>query len=184
MSASNTALPIVIAQYKRDDMGVGQEEKLHWALIIITDARELSGPCFQLVDRTYRHPDGRIKSFSWNIHSVQAVLSKTTKCLGGVQVGCVRASELATVCDLINSHAPVPKSPEWNCRDWISEVLGLLHKRYCIDTRILPPGARPIDCLLPSLRWASRATADANPVHRNGLLMKTRYDAVVRWIAW
>jgi len=35
----------VIAQYKRDEYGVGNEEELHWALIVITSRDNLQGHC-------------------------------------------------------------------------------------------------------------------------------------------
>ena len=39
--------PIVVAQYKDEYRGVGHEEDLHWALVVITDRATLSGPSFQ-----------------------------------------------------------------------------------------------------------------------------------------
>lgn len=44
---------IAIIQYERDTYSVRQEEHLHWALIVITDEDDMSGPCWQAFDRHY-----------------------------------------------------------------------------------------------------------------------------------
>ena len=55
--AGPPACPIVIAQYKDEFRGVGHEQDLHWALIVITDPTTLSGPSFQAyAQRRRRRP--------------------------------------------------------------------------------------------------------------------------------
>jgi len=119
----NPSYPIVIAQYKRDEYGVGDEEHLHWALIVIKSKDQLAGHCFQAIDRHYSDGRGTV----WSPHyAPHASLEKTTKCLGGVQIGSVRARELDDLVAIIRHHPTAPKFDGWNCRDWIIEVIELL----------------------------------------------------------
>jgi len=118
----NQSYPIVIAQYKRDKYGVGNEEELHWALIVITSKRDLEGHCFQAIDRHYSNGRGSV----WEPHyAPSASLRRTKKCLGGVQIGSVKARNLDDLIELIKSHPTTPKFDGWNCRDWILEVIEL-----------------------------------------------------------
>ena len=56
--------PIVVAQYKDEYRGVGHEEDLHWALVVITDRATLSGPSFQAYAQRRRRRMGvGLKSF-------------------------------------------------------------------------------------------------------------------------
>ena len=87
---------IVVAQYKRDDFDVGAEENFHWALFVLEGiddrAVSVSSPCYQVFDRHYH--DGRVE---WVLFHRHAVLDKTGKWLGGVVIGRVKESELATL---------------------------------------------------------------------------------------
>ncbi|EIW54765.1 uncharacterized protein TRAVEDRAFT_50902 [Trametes versicolor FP-101664 SS1] len=49
-----------------------------------------------------------------------------TLCLGGVQVGSVKAADLDKLCEYLRSHPPVPSNatPGWCSRDYVLELLG------------------------------------------------------------
>lgn len=83
--------PIAVVQYERADYSVGNEEHLHWALIVITNEGDLTGPCWQVVDRHYS--DGR--GVVWELFDGNEVrLKMTKKCLGGVKIGTVKDKDL------------------------------------------------------------------------------------------
>jgi hypothetical protein len=164
----NQSYPIVIAQYKRDEYGVGNEEELHWALIVITSRDNLQGHCFQAVDRNYSDGRGKV----WAPHyAPKASLRKTTKCLGGVQIGSVKARNLDGLIELIQSHPTTPKFDGWNCRDWILEVIELLGAKGWISEDFTSEGNTQTR-YLRSLRQAS-----ANTVAKS----KEGFDPEVLW---
>ncbi|TFY64006.1 hypothetical protein EVG20_g6090 [Dentipellis fragilis] len=149
--------PLVLAQYKRDDFGAGNEQELHWALLVITDITRLSGPCFQAVDRTYRDARGK----QWSPHSAECSLLSTDKCLGGVQIGSVRQCDLATFSNIVAAHPTIPKSERWNCRDYILEIIEqLLRPRGYLRADLAPRHRVTMADLLPELKQVSWATED------------------------
>ncbi|KAJ3982789.1 hypothetical protein F5890DRAFT_1574418 [Lentinula detonsa] len=147
---SNTkeTYPIVIIQYERDGFSVGREDQLHWALIVITDEDEKSGPCWQAFDRHYS--DGR--GVIWELYDGKVVFPEhTMKCLGGVNVGSVKKSELKSLREILGAHQPNPKFHGWNCRDWVVEAILCLQVNGWISEGVIPSQ----DFLLTGLREAS-----------------------------
>ncbi|KDQ58934.1 hypothetical protein JAAARDRAFT_68530 [Jaapia argillacea MUCL 33604] len=149
---TNPKYPIVVVQYKRDDYGVGSEQHLHWALIIITKGN--SGPCFQAVDRIYRDRPRK----QWSAPYMEVNIESTRKCLGGVQVGTVKHRDLDIVKAMLKGYAPVSKFEAWNCRDYVFEMIELLKPGGYIRRDLAPGRMVGIDDLLPDLRLASRNT--------------------------
>ncbi|KAI0659925.1 hypothetical protein C8Q70DRAFT_982643 [Cubamyces menziesii] len=49
-----------------------------------------------------------------------------TLCLGGVQVGSIKAADIEKLVEYLRSHPPVPSSPGWCSRDYVLELLELL----------------------------------------------------------
>ncbi|KAA1475190.1 hypothetical protein DENSPDRAFT_412763 [Dentipellis sp. KUC8613] len=149
--------PLVLAQYKRDDFGAGNEQELHWALLVITDITRLSGPCFQAVDRTYRDARGK----QWSPHSAECSLLSTDKCLGAVQIGSVRQRDLTAFSSLVAAHPTIPKSERWNCRDYILEIVELLLRpRGYLRADLAHRPRVTMAELLPELKQVSWATED------------------------
>jgi hypothetical protein len=110
----NSSYPIVIAQYERDDYGVGSEQHLHWALIVMTSKEDLQGHCFQAIDRHYSNRRGKV----WELNYMSRVsLRNTRQCLGCVQIGIVKARQLDALIPPIRAHPTIPKFEGWNCRD-------------------------------------------------------------------
>ena len=168
----NPSYPIVIAQYKRDDYGVGSEQYLHWALIVLTSKEELEGHCFQAVDRHYSDGRGTV----WEPHyTPSASLRKTTKCLGGVQIGSVKARKLDALVMLVRAHPTTPKFEGWNCRDWILEVVELLATEGWINKSFVASGEDPQARLLIDFRKVSQ-----NTVARS----QDEFNPDVQWIQW
>ncbi|KAG6914723.1 hypothetical protein DXG01_015753 [Tephrocybe rancida] len=129
---STTHYPIVVAQYERNDFSVNNPEQLHWAIVIIKDAQKQSGPTWQATDVYYR--DGR---FEWKLSTIDNVtLGGTAKCLGGVCVGYIGVDELDEFGMLISSNHPTAKFAGWNCRDWVIEVIDMLHNRGWVGHQI------------------------------------------------
>lgn len=89
---------IAIVQYERADFGVGAEEELHWAIVLLPSGSETKGRAFQVIDRHYQDERG----VQWSLHDAAENLRQTKKCLGGVKVGKVGGDDydyLCTVCD-------------------------------------------------------------------------------------
>ncbi|OJT11624.1 hypothetical protein TRAPUB_11852 [Trametes pubescens] len=94
-----------------------------------------------------------------------------TLCLGGVQVGSVKAADLDKLCEYLRSHPPVPSSatPGWCSRDYVLELLELLrpYKLLRSDLQGKKPQATGahvevrMDDLLPELREVGRATQES-----------------------
>ncbi|KAL4244584.1 hypothetical protein ABKN59_010893 [Abortiporus biennis] len=143
--------PIVVAQYMRDDYGVGTEEELHWAIIVFTDIGFQKGPCFQIFDRHFR--DGTVK---WVYFEKDVYLHGTEKSLGGVTIGSVKESELEDLKKVISKNQPVVKGEGWNCRSWVMEVIAELVEKGWVDSSIRSQGS-----LIPSMRQASVQTVAA-----------------------
>lgn len=82
---------IVVVQYERDIYTAPEDvEQLHWAIIVIVDEWQQQGPCWQVTDRHYR--DGSVE---WTMPIIREVnLGKTSKCLGGVSIGLVKAEDI------------------------------------------------------------------------------------------
>ncbi|RPD60278.1 hypothetical protein L226DRAFT_427872, partial [Lentinus tigrinus ALCF2SS1-7] len=126
--------PIVVVQYKDEFRGVGHEADLHWALVVITDRTTLSGPSFQAYaqKRRLRRPRAQYEyETQWYTRHAPASLfdvSATVRslCLGGVQVGSVRAADVGKLVEYLASHPPVPSYQGWSSRDYVLELLELL----------------------------------------------------------
>ncbi|KAG6855870.1 hypothetical protein H0H87_009824 [Tephrocybe sp. NHM501043] len=131
LSESNL-YPIVIAQYERDDYSVNNPEQLHWAILVVQDAKLQKGPVWQAIDMHYS--DGR---FEWQLSTGSVKLGSTTKCLGGVCIGYLPRDNLSEFSLIVSSNVPVPKFQGWNCRDWIMEVVEMLKKDRWIEHYIL-----------------------------------------------
>jgi len=158
----NPSYPIVIAQYKRDDYGVGSEQYLHWALIVMTSKEDLGGHCFQAVDRHYSDGQGTVWELNYMAH---VSLRNTQKCLGGVQIGSVKARKLDALITLIKAHSTIPQFEGWNCRNWIVEVVELLKAEGWINESFVPVGEDPQARFLDDLRKVSKSTvAQRDPV--------------------
>lgn len=96
-----------------------------------------------------------------------------TLCLGGVQVGSVKAADLDKLCEYLRSHPPVPSSatPGWCSRDYVLELLELLRPFKLLRSDL--QGKKPktnskgahvevrMDDLLPELREVGRATQES-----------------------
>ncbi|KAF9808677.1 hypothetical protein IEO21_07789 [Rhodonia placenta] len=83
-------------------------------------------------------------------------LVRTRKCLGGVYIGTVKESQIASMREVVSNNSPKAKSAEWNCRDWVMEIIQLFAEKGWVRASI-PDQAT----LLPSLRLASVATMAA-----------------------
>ncbi|OSX62468.1 hypothetical protein POSPLADRAFT_1057081 [Postia placenta MAD-698-R-SB12] len=120
---------IAILQYQRAEFGVGTEEHLHWSILLETEAleRRTDLRCFQAVDRTYGDERGK----QWELFDGKVSLVRTRKCLGGVYIGTVKESQIASMRELFAEKG-------WVCAS-------------------IPDQAT----LLPSLRLASVATMAA-----------------------
>ncbi|KAI0628642.1 hypothetical protein C8Q77DRAFT_360917 [Trametes polyzona] len=92
-----------------------------------------------------------------------------TLCLGGVQVGAIKAADLEKLVEYLRSHPPVPSAPGWCSRDYALELLELLRpfKLLRADLQNKKPrakGARvevTMEDVLPELREVGRATQDS-----------------------
>ena len=229
--------PIVVAQYKDEYRGVGHEEDLHWALVVITDRATLSGPSFQayaqrrrrrtkssrtqrsspaadrlgtktttatMLDATKTSPEGRSVDrkagrgdaedepeydVQWYARHAPASLydvcaTVRTLCLGGVQVGAVRAADVGKLAEYLQSHPPVPTHKGWSSRDYVLELLELLRpfkmlredlQRMDVRARKTAPqkgigrgefsgsgsGTVEVSDLLPELREVGRVTQES-----------------------
>lgn len=143
---------IAVVQYRRDVFGVGREEELHWSIVLQTESKVNSKsrfPCFQVFDRTFNDERGK----QWELHDRDVSLAKTRKCLGGVYIGVVKESQIALLREVVHSNPPTDRSAEWNCRDWVMEVIELFILKGWVGASIHSQSA-----LLPSLRRASVAT--------------------------
>ncbi|KAH9848745.1 hypothetical protein C2E23DRAFT_692443, partial [Lenzites betulinus] len=131
---SGTTYPIVLAQYKNEFRGVGHEPALHWVLVVITDKATLSGPSFHAyaqTSRARRHELDTDVDVQWYTRHAHASLldvcaTVRTLCLGGVQVGTIKAADLEKLVEYLRSHPPVPSTPGWCSRDYVLELLELL----------------------------------------------------------
>ena len=248
--AGPPSCPIVVAQYKDEFRGVGHEEDLHWALIVITDPATLSGPSFQAYAQKKRRPaprqrerrsssragpadaagvnttirtrtlsrsvaaapepspslsrspsspssastptpepahpaaraDGPEYDVQWYARHAPASLfdvcaTVRTLCLGGVQVGAVRATDVGKLTEYLRSHPPVPRGAGWGAREYVLELLELLRpfKLLRADLQGLGPGGRTrrgptapsgggsvrVEDLLPELREVGRVTQES-----------------------
>ncbi|TFY74033.1 hypothetical protein EWM64_g9979 [Hericium alpestre] len=149
---TNQQYPLVLAQYKRDDFGIGTEQHLHWALLVVTDSKHISGPCFQAVDRTYQDARGK----KWSAHFAPAAsLMAMDKCLGAVQIGTVKHRELDAFIACMQAHATVPKFNGWNCRDYVLELVEILRSLGHIRSDIARGRPCVMQDFLPELRQVS-----------------------------
>lgn len=84
---------IVIAQYERGNFGVGTEEHLHWAIIVVINEEKQEGRMYQAINRPMNTPHGPV--VGWELSTSQnASLDKSHKCLGAVRIGIVKQKEL------------------------------------------------------------------------------------------
>ncbi|KAH8077871.1 hypothetical protein BXZ70DRAFT_962071 [Cristinia sonorae] len=121
---------ITIVQYERQDFTVGNEEELHWAIVVLpSDGKtpQTKGRSFQVIDRHYSDGRGTV----WTLHDQEEDLKKTRRCLGGVQIGKVSASggEYEELCSVLSKHLPEVKYEGWNCRSWVMEAVGLMREK-------------------------------------------------------
>lgn len=139
---------------------------------MLTSKEELEGHCFQAVDRHYSDGRGTV----WEPHyTPSASLRKTTKCLGGVQIGSVKARKLDALVTLVRAHPTIPKFEGWNCRDWILEVVELLATEGWINKSFVALGEDPQARLLVDFRKVSQ-----NTVARS----QDEFNPDVQWIQW
>ncbi|KAJ6533767.1 hypothetical protein DFH09DRAFT_1325621 [Mycena vulgaris] len=115
----NESYPIVIVQYSRVDYGAGHEERLHWALMVVTNATKLRGPTFHAIDKLY--PTGQK---TWErAYRPAASLLKTSRCLGLVQIETVKARDFDSLIELVGTDDPntgyltTPLHAGWNCQN-------------------------------------------------------------------
>ena len=108
-----------------------------------------------------------------------------TLCLGGVQVGAVRAADVGKLAEYLQSHPPVPTHKGWSSRDYVLELLELLRpfkmlredlQRMDVRSRKTAPtqqgigrgefsgtgsGTVEVSDLLPELREVGRVTQES-----------------------
>lgn len=151
-STMDKDLPIVVAQYQRAEFGHGTEERLHWAIICLKSIHDQEGPCFQAFDR--RYSDGRENPVQWELNVRDIKLYKTQRCLGAVQVGTVKASELDELIALVKAHPPRPVDPaNYRCQWWTMEIIHLFREKGWVTVDI--PSR---EALWPAMKRASEAT--------------------------
>ncbi|KAH9884920.1 hypothetical protein C8Q73DRAFT_796037 [Cubamyces lactineus] len=144
--------PIVVSQYKRSNFGVGNEEDLHWAIVIMTDEDKLEGRMYQAVNRINDTRDG----VTWDISTAEKVsLERSSRCLGGVCIGVVKQKELSTLDKALLENAPLAKSTEWNCRDWVMECIAIMK-----DGGWVADGIYRQQDLIPAMKQASALTVE------------------------
>lgn len=146
---------IAVLQYERDGRGVGKEEELHWSIMVQTDPQpndESRFPCFQAYDRTYNDERGK----QWQLYDKDVSLFTTRKCLGGVYIGSIKRGQLKLLREVVHTNPPTNRPAEWNCRDWVMEVIQLFAQKEWLYASIPAQST-----LLPSLRRASVATMSA-----------------------
>ncbi|KAJ7183636.1 hypothetical protein C8R46DRAFT_884416 [Mycena filopes] len=163
----NKPCPIVIAQYERDDFTVGDEEKLHWAIIVLTKPDALEGHVFQAIDRIYSDERGE----QWSRHyQANGSVLKAPKCVGLAQIGAVKAREVQSLLDLVGTsdnskgYPALKRFEGWRCKDWVLEVVDLLRERNpgWIATAVVPDGEKATrDMFFPALRRAGKSTVEA-----------------------
>lgn len=151
--------PIVIVQHRYCGVDTGPScDEMKWSLIILTTLNlykstdpsepvhgvEMAGQSFA-VARSFDAGDKRChdEDVPWVIkcsrnERLSMVNDPYKKCMGGVKLGSIAVDgrdpeevkkELEEVMSLIKSHQPTPKSEDWNCRDWLLEVVGRLRER-------------------------------------------------------
>ncbi|CDO71064.1 hypothetical protein BN946_scf184844.g68 [Trametes cinnabarina] len=92
-----------------------------------------------------------------------------TLCLGGVQVGSIKAADLQKLVEYLRSHPPVPSMPGWCSRDYVLELLELLRpfKLLRPDLQNMTPSTKggkvevAMADLLPELREVGRETQES-----------------------
>ncbi|TFK85231.1 hypothetical protein K466DRAFT_198294 [Polyporus arcularius HHB13444] len=91
-------------------------------------------------------------------------------CLGGVQVGSVRAADVGKLMEYLASHPPMPSHRGWCSRDYVLELLELLRpfKMLRPDLQRIHPRAGAgdrrevgVDDLLPDLQEVGRVTQES-----------------------
>lgn len=149
--------PIVIVQHRYSAV-VPADDEMRWSLMILTTFNlyklaipsepvhgvEMAGQAFAVAPQSSDTRETNYgQDISWTMtHSRDMRLSMVNdphkKCLGGVKLGSIAKDnrdpkevqeELAEVVELMKSHQPIPKSEDWDCRDWLLEVVGLLRER-------------------------------------------------------
>ncbi|KAI0765927.1 hypothetical protein BD413DRAFT_615458 [Trametes elegans] len=92
-----------------------------------------------------------------------------TLCLGGVQVGAIKAADVGKLVEYLRSHPPVPSAPGWCSRDYVLELLELLRPFKLLradlqNKRARAKGAKvevALGDLLPELRRVGKATQES-----------------------
>ena len=84
-----------------------------------------------------------------------------TLCLGGVQVGAVRAADVGKLCEYLRSHPPVPRGPGWGAREYVLELLELLRPFKLLRQDLHRARRVGVEDLLPELREVGRATQES-----------------------
>lgn len=165
--SSNSEFPIVVAHYERADFTVGDEKEFHWALVVIKESSDLTGPAWQAIDRHYS--DGR--GVVWLLDAREVHLASSRRCMGGVCIGNIGQGDIPALDEvsepnefyslpsclnemqLIKTNTPSPKFEGWNCRDWIMETIELLKARGWVTAPVTSQSS-----LIPSLKRASVET--------------------------
>ncbi|KAI8989888.1 hypothetical protein BD414DRAFT_460186 [Trametes punicea] len=143
---------IMVAQYKRSNYSVGDEEHFHWAIVVMTGENGLEGRVYQAVNRINDTRDG----VAWDISTAKAVsLEKSIKCLGGVRIGIITKKNLKELDKALLANTPEARSPEWNCRDWVMECIAIMQAEGWVYNNI-----RRQEDLLPAMKQASILTME------------------------
>lgn len=88
---------------------------------------------------------------------MEVQLQKTQKCLGAVQVGTVKASELEALTALVKAHPPVPANPaNYRCQWWTMDIIHVFKEKGWVKVDI-----HTREALWPSMKRASAATQEA-----------------------
>ncbi|OSX62452.1 hypothetical protein POSPLADRAFT_1057065 [Postia placenta MAD-698-R-SB12] len=100
----------------------------------------------------------------WVLYDQDVSLFTTRKCLGGVYIGSIKHSQLKLLREVVYTNPPTNRPAEWNCRDWVMEVIQLFSEKGWLYANIPAQST-----LLPSLRRASVATTSAYAESRTAL---------------
>jgi len=85
---------ISVVQYERADYGVGTEEHLHWAIVLLPSGGKTKGRSFQVIDRHYQDERGVQR----NLYDLDEDLRRNKRCLDGVRIGSVRKNDYEALC--------------------------------------------------------------------------------------
>ncbi len=79
---------IVVSQYIRGIYGLGDEEQLHWSILVLTNEQKLEGRVYQILTGG---PQSMRNRTTWELDIRDKVsLHKSFRSLGGVSIGSIR----------------------------------------------------------------------------------------------